>query len=222
MLLDRAFRVTFRNFSTLFLLVATLILIPNLIYGWVFRTTFTLHDLHPFIEELRFGRQQSNIGSKDLDTWRTIGYLVTGLQVVIVMLLTGATNRVVAVDEEGGVPTVTGALRHPHASGLGLRWNLGEAATVLGGLAVGVVVAFLAARIGSMAVEPLPDEVNFAAFAAVTAASWGLGAPFFLSSVVAAGRSAAARADPLKPGQPPSDSSEAVEVSSTGLPPGAG
>lgn len=200
MLLDKALRATFRNFSTLFLLAATIIVSAHLIYGFVFRDVLELTELHPNIEELRAGRQVNGVGRADLESAEQGAWIVAGIELVALPLLIGSANRVIRRSERGEIPTVIDALAHPRDSRARLSWRMNgtEIATVGAGTAIAAASWYLAERLGLLMAEPLPDRLNFLAFELARGAALALGATFLVGSVataaaVAAGRRAALR-----------------------------
>lgn len=191
MLLDRALRLAFRNFSTLFLLVAVFTITSNLIYGFVFRDVFRVHELHPFIAELRPGRQVLGVGQDHLEQAREAHWVLVGIEIALLPLLVLCARRILVVDESGGVPTVVDSLLHPLAGGHGaMSWRLGwgGVGAVIAGLGIAIAVAWLFDRAGMLLIEPLPDGTNFVAMPTVRGVALALGAPFLLCTAVVAGR----------------------------------
>ena len=185
MLLDRAFRFVFRNFSTLFLLVAAVTVTTHLIYGFVYREVLEVTELHPFIEGLSPGRYVKGVGAKELEGARTAGLVLALIQVALLPLLIGATRRIFERDGAGAVPTVVDALTHvtvgPRlALGRPGRWGV----TALLGLLVGAAVWWLSQKAGLVLAEAVPNDLNFIAFGLVRGIALALGAPFFLAGIV--------------------------------------
>ena len=188
MLLDRALRTTFRNFSTLFLLAALVTVTAHLVYGIVFRDVLEVTELHPFIRGLQAGRQVNDVSADDLAASETARWVVLGVEVALLPLLIGGARRIVAREAEGGVPTVPDALTHlrDREARLSFKWGRAEIVTALAGLVLGAGVWYLAQRAGLLAAEPLPDHFNFLALELVRGVAHALGAPFLLGSVVVA------------------------------------
>lgn len=195
MLLDRALRTTFRNYSTLFLLAAFVTVTAHLVLGVVFRDVLEVTELHPYIRNLKPGGRVDNVGASDLATFETARWAVLGLEVVLLPLLVGGARRIVTRDREGGVPTVPDALTHlrdPDAR-LSFRWAGGEMATVVVGAILAAATWYLAERAGFLAAEPLPDRFNFLTFELARGVGLALGAPFLLGSIVTSGLEATRR-----------------------------
>lgn len=195
MLLDRALRTTFRNFSTLFLLAAIVAVTTHLVYGLVFRDVLEVTELHPFIADLKFGRQVNNVAARDLRSAAIGRWILVAVQVAFLPLLIVATRRIVTRDEHGEVPTVPDALLHPRdpRARLGFRWRGPEITTVGVGVVVAIAIFYLVERIGLLAAEPLPNGLNFLAFELVRGLAVSSAAPFLLGAVVTAALSAGER-----------------------------
>ena len=196
MLLDRSFRFVFRNFSTLFLVVAAVTVTAHLVYGLLYRKVLEVTEIHPFIEELGPGRYVKEVGAKDLEASRTAALVLAGIQLLLVPLLVGATRRVLAVDARGEVPTALDALRHPRGGPrLSFAPTTGRVGTWIGGALVAAAVWFLTERAGLVLAEPVPDGLNFVVLPVVRGAALALGAPFLLGAVAVAGVRERDRAD---------------------------
>ena len=191
MLTDRALRTTFRNYSTLFLLVALLTVTAKIVYGFVYRDVLELHD---FVRELKASRTVNGVTRQDLEAAERSALFITVVQVLLAPLLVGAARRIIARDEAGEVPTVPDGLAHPRrGGGLSFRWGTQELIAVILGLVLAAAVSFLALRVGLLIAEPLPDRWNFVTLGLVRGLAPALGAPFLLGTVAIAGRSAAGR-----------------------------
>jgi hypothetical protein len=180
MSLDRAFRATFRNFSTLFLLVASLTVPLHLAYSVAFRDVVAVGDLRSAIERFPPHRKVHGVGRKRLHESRVAFIGLSLLEVALIPVLVRATERVLEVDEQGGVPSVLDAYRHvvqPRP-----RQGIGFA-RVVAAVVVAITVAFLAERIGLLLTEPVPRTLDFLAAGLVRALSRAVGAPFALSAM---------------------------------------
>lgn len=181
MLLDRALRATFRNFWTLFLLVAAVTVTAHLVYGFVYRDVLELRELHLFIRFLSPSRQVRGVGAPDLEAAENAMWWVLAVELALLPVLVLAARRVLVQDESGSVPTVPDALRHLRERRGRLRLPTpGGVATLIAGAALAIAVWYLAQEIGLLVAEPLPDRLNFAAFGLVRGLALALGAPFFL------------------------------------------
>ena len=188
MLLDRALRAAFRNFWTLFLLVAVVTVTVHLVYGFFYRDVLELRELHLYIRFLSPSRQVRGVGAPDLEAAESAMWWVVAVELALLPVLVLATRRVLVQDEDGAVPTVPDALRHlrDRRGPLGFRLDLERLGTLLIGAALGFGVWYLAQQIGLLVVEPLPDRLNFAALGLVRGCALALGAPFLLAALVLA------------------------------------
>ena len=191
MLLDTALRRTLRNFSTLFLLVGVIGVAIHLVYGIVYRDVLAVEDLGVFISSLRPGVQVEGVSAADLAAARDNYLWVVVAQIAALPLCMAATHRVTAVDEQGGVPTVIDALTHPFGGGrfrMGLGFRGARAAAA--GALVAVAIWWLVERGAILAIEPLPDRLNFIGFALARALALALAVPFALAPLSVAARQA--------------------------------
>lgn len=188
MLLDRSLRTTFRNFSTLFLLVALVTVTAHLVYWIIFRDVLEVTELHPYIRELKPGRQVNDVSAADLRVSESARWIVLGVELLLLPLLVAGARRIMTRDQQGEVPTVPDALTHlrDRRARLNFRWGGREIGTGLAGLALAVATWYLAERTGLGAAEPLPDRFNFLTLELARGVALALGAPFFLGAVVTA------------------------------------
>ncbi len=188
-MLDESLRLTLRNFSTLFLLVATVVLPLHLLYGAAFSEVIGLQELAGEIEEAPVGA----VSSENVDRARIAFWALTALEVALIPLAARATRRVVEVDRGGGVPTVWDAWRKAFGDRAGARENgpgdRGRALAVA--ILIGLTAGFLVERIGSLFLPLVPPEVRFTAVALVDAAARGVGAPLLLVVLALSGRARA-------------------------------
>ncbi len=183
-------RSTFRNFFTLFLIVAVWTVPLHIVYSYVFRDVISVADLHPAIETFpEGGRRVHNVGVDDLkrSRWTAIGLAV--LELVLLPLWVRAARDVVggglpstsADVEPHAVPTVVGAYRsvsitrpaRPRSSSEMLRWAVGAGLFAL-------VVGLLVRRAGLLLVAPLPDENSFAWVGLVEGAARAVAGALFI------------------------------------------
>jgi hypothetical protein len=183
-MLDRAFRKTFRSFSTLFLVVAVVAIPLHLVYGFVFQDVIATRDIHEQISEFPNYRQARNVGPKDLTTARFAYWALSALELALVPLAVRATKRVIDVEDRGGVATAPDAWHH--ALDRGDRGRFDPATLPALGVAVIVafVLGFLIERTGMMLVDALSDDVAWAAAAVVQGVARAVAAPFALSAFV--------------------------------------
>lgn len=194
MLPDQALRTTFRNYSTLFLLVALITVTTHLVYGLIFRDVLEIDELHRFVRGLQGGRTVNGVSSSDLERAEAWRWAVQAVQLLSLPLLVGAARRVIDRDEKGEVPTVLDAIKHPRSGEkLSFGFGGGEITTLVLGTALAVAIWWLALRIGLLIAEPLPDPWNFISLPLAAGVAEALGIPFFLGALVTAGRAARRR-----------------------------
>jgi len=193
MLADRALRAAFSNFSTLFLLAATIALPLHLTHGYLFREVYEVRDLHPVIEQFPKGRRIAGVSPRRLQRSRSAATIVLVAELALLPLLAGAALLVVRTHQEGGVPS---ALR----SWRGVRdlLRLGAAGSkpgvVVMGAAVALSVGWLARTTGLILAEPVPNSWAWLAISGVEALARAAAAPFLVAAIaVAALHNAASR-----------------------------
>lgn len=159
----------------------------HLVYGIVYRDVLAVEDLGVFINSLKPGIQVQGVSAADLTAARDNYLWVVVAQIAVLPICTAATHRVMAVDEQGGVPTVIDALTRPLGGG---RFRLGPGArgagVVIAGALVAAAVWWLVERGAMLAVEPLPDRLNFFGFALARTLALALAVPFALGPLSAA------------------------------------
>jgi hypothetical protein len=186
-LLDRALRVAFRNFATLFFIVAVVTVPLQAVYSYVFRDVIAVEDLHAEIREFTGDRQVRGVGPNELDDARLFGWIVIGIEIVLIPLLVRAAGRALETDEAGQTPTVSDAWSHAwRGPGLRRRPSPGVGGAFLGGLAVGAVVLVGVEASGRLLIENVADDYAWAAAAILHGSARAAGAPFFLASLVIA------------------------------------
>lgn len=191
MLVDRVFRLTFRNFSTLFLLVATVSFPLHLGYGIAFWDVVEVRELHDEIEDFPPQVAVKGVGPDDLRVARGALAGVVAVELALILLLTRAAARTIDVDEAGGVPTVLDGwsrIRSPagRPTGSGI-------AIFLIALAFSVGAGILAYRLLASITDFLSGDAFVLAGQLGLAAAIALGAPFALVGWVVGARSAKAK-----------------------------
>jgi hypothetical protein len=179
-MLDRAWRATFRNFSTLFLVVAVVTIPLHLTLSYLFRDAIAVGELHPQIAELPRRLQVHGVSAKVLDRFHLWTLGVVALEVVLIPLFARASARVVEVDAAGRLPSATDAWMHAARTAGGAAHALAHLVNLAMGVAVAVATGWLWRAIGLTLAAPLPDEIVWAAVGAVEGAAWGVGLPFLL------------------------------------------
>lgn len=183
-MLDRSWRVLFRNFSTFFLVVGVITIPLHLVHAFVFRDVIAVAELHSEIKELPANLKVRGVGAEDLDRARFAGWAVTALEIALLPLLLGATRRVVEVDEDGGVPEVIDAYRHAARRSTSHRPPPGAVKTLAPAAVVALALGALATVAGGYLIEPLGDTFAWVGAGLVDGGARALGAGFFLVPVV--------------------------------------
>lgn len=185
MLADRALRAAFSNFSTLFLLAATIALPLQLTHGYLFQEVYEVRDLHPVIEAFPKGRRIARVSPRRLQRSRNVATVVLVAELALLPLLAGAALRVVRTHEEGGVPTALGSWRGvrdiPRL--LAARSKPG---VVVVGAAVALAVGWLAQTTGLILAEPVPDSWAWLAISGVEGLARAAAAPFLVAALAVA------------------------------------
>jgi len=184
MSLDDAWRATFRNYSTFFLVVFVVLMPLHLIYGWVFHDVLAVRELHPAIAEFPSTRQVRGVGQADVDRAGLWFWILAVVEVALLPLMAKACRAVLDQEERGEMTTVTAAWPAVR----GQRWlstYRPPAATIAGALGVAAVVAVLAEVALGVAADFTPDGLDFAALAVASAVGRSAGLPFLLVALVA-------------------------------------
>ncbi len=185
MLFDRALRATFRNFSTLFLVVFLVLAPIHLVYGLVFQDVLALQELHPAIAEFPRNRQVRGIGIDDVARARIWFWIVVGIDLALVPLFTRVCGRVLASDAGGQVPTAVGAWRSIRSPGPDLDVRGGSFLGTIGaGLLLALAVAGLTEALLLVLADLLPDALAFGAIALAQAVGKSAGIPFLAVSLL--------------------------------------
>jgi hypothetical protein len=179
-MLDQTFRIVWRNFSTLFLIVAVVAVPLHIGYSLIHRRAIGVSELHDLIRNFPTEtRQVHGVGRPQLDAAERDARVVLVVELVLLPFAAGAARRVAAVDEAGGVPTVVGAWTHCVAAWLRPAPPTGPGAVVVG-VAVAAGVFVLARSIGLLVAEPAPEAWAFVLVGAAEALARAFAAPFAL------------------------------------------
>jgi hypothetical protein len=184
-MLERAFTAAFRNFSTLFLMVALFTVPLHVGYSFLFRDVIEVREIHSSIEGFPSYRQVKNVGPDELRTAR-LTYL--GLSVLelalLVPLLARATARVLEVDAAGGVPTIPRAFRASLRRGSSASRGLfGALPSILIAAVLAFAIGWLFERAALLLVETVPDERAWPLVGGIQGCSRALAAPFVLAAI---------------------------------------
>jgi hypothetical protein len=181
MLVDRAFRFAFRNYSTLWLIAATVVFPLHLAHGYVFRDVIAVSELHAAIELFPESRQVARVSAAELEEARRWYAALTAVEIALIPALAGAAIRVLQEDVHGHVP---GALRswagavRPH-----LRAQFARPGPLVAALVISVAIGWLAEASGRLLVEPVPEGQLWVGGAVVAATARSIAAPFLLATL---------------------------------------
>jgi hypothetical protein len=148
-MVERAFARTFRNLSTIVMIVAVVVLPVHLVYAYTFRNVIATSDFHDQIEAMPNFRQVRSVGPPQLDHARLTFWLITAAELALVPLAVRATRRAFIVDDEGGVPTVTDAWGLALKRQQGRSFRPGWVVPALVGIGAAAGAGVLIAGIGS-------------------------------------------------------------------------
>jgi hypothetical protein len=192
-MLESALQATFRNFSTLFLIVAVVVFPLHLAYGLTFRDEIAVRELHPEIAELPSDRRVRGVGPAEIDRARLAGYAVWLVEIALIPLFVRAARRALDTTERGDMATVADAWRG--ALGRAPRqWLPGGPAAVAGGVGMAVLVLLMVEVSGLLLTDMLPDGPRFAGVVVVDTLARSAALPFVLTPLAVGRAPRAARA----------------------------
>lgn len=199
-MLERAFTTAFRNFSTLFLMVALFTVPLHVGYSYWFREVIEVREIHSSIEGFPSYRQVKNVGPDQLRTARLAYLGLSLLELALLLpLLVRATARVIEVDAAAGVPTIPNALRAGLRRARGtFRGLIGALPSVLIAAVLALAIGWLFERVALLVVEAVPDEHAWPLVGAIQGCSRALAAPFVMVAI-AAGLASAKEVPPDRP-----------------------
>jgi hypothetical protein len=179
MLVDAAFRSTFREFSTLFLLVAVMTVPMHVAHSYVFRDVLAVRDLHPDIRDFPEGRRVRDVGVADLHRSQQAWLALTLLEIALIPVVVRAARPVVRGELQPA--TVLGAYRRVARRRPRGKERPRQLAWTLVGLAVAalLVTALLRAS-GLVVVAALPDDHAFPWIGLVEGTARALGGALFV------------------------------------------
>jgi hypothetical protein len=190
--LDNAFRLAARNFSTLFLFVAAIALPLHFAHSAAFRNVIEVAELHQQIEGFSQDERVRGVGPADLTRYRAFGLALAAIQLALLPAFVRGTERVIRIDADGGLPTTVEAFRgawgrSPPEDGARRRPHV---PTVLAAAAFALLLGWILRRAGLLVVSVLSPPVAFVGVGAVEALARAAAAPWFL---VAASRKTTAQ-----------------------------
>lgn len=175
--LERTVTATFRNFSTLFLVVFALILPLHLIYGWMFQDVLAVRELHGAIAEFPASRQVRGVGQADITNARLWFWIVIALEIALLPVIVRASRAVLDQDRRGEVTSVRAALaaiRERREDDEGRP----SPRAWLPALTVALLVGAVAEITLRSAADFVPDTFAFVALALASAVARSCGIPF--------------------------------------------
>lgn len=176
--MDHALKTTFRNYATLFFVVAALTVPVHVLHSFVYRDVVAVREIHEAVEELEPGQQVRRVSSDDLDRYRMTGWLIAAVEVALIPVLAGAVRMVLAARDAISVPA---AWSHAVA---GWRADLPRLAHPIGAIAGGAVVALtvgvMLRATGLLLSEPVGEAVSFGPVGLTEGIARAAAAPFLL------------------------------------------
>lgn len=148
-MIERALARTFRNFSTILVIVAVVVIPIHLVYAFTFRNVIATSDFHAAIEAMPDYRQVRSVGPPQLDHARLVFWIITAAELALVPLAVRATRRAFIVDDAGGVPTATDAWSRALQRQEGRKFRPGWVVPALVGVGAAAATGLLLAGIGS-------------------------------------------------------------------------
>lgn len=199
-MLDRCLRLTFRDFSTYFLIVAAVVLPLEFAYGAVFSDVIAVRELQPEIERLPEGARLLDVTRERLTLARRARAALNVVQLLLLPWMAGATRRALEAADRGRVPTLPRSFGRPGLSPLrgrdATRARLRHFGTLLATFAVAAGVGLLVRYLGELVIEPSQGPGSWALVAAAETAARAAGAPFFLVAWAETGRVEEGEAEP--------------------------
>ena len=175
--LDRTLSTTFREFSTLFLVVFVVILPLHLVYGWLFQDVLAVRELHPAIADFPTSRQVRGVGQADVTNARVWFWIVIALEIALLPLIVKVCRSVLDQARRGEVTSVRTAL-----AAIRQRRDVAVSRPDPGTWLPALVIALLIAAVAEVTLRNIadfvPDDVAFVALALATAAARSCGIPF--------------------------------------------
>lgn len=185
MLLDDALRGTLRNFSTVFLVIFGVIGPLHFLYGLMFHDVLELRELHAAISEFPAGRQVRGVGRDALSRAQIWFWVLAVIELLLLPLFVRVAAHVIALDEEGEVPTAVKAWgRFRNRAAPTQRSGGGRAATISVSVLVGLAVGFLTHASLLVIADLLPSSAAFAIIALARSVGLSAGAAFVVVALV--------------------------------------
>lgn len=188
-MLDRSLRLTFRDLSTYFLMVAAVILPLEVVYAAFFSDVIAVRAVHGEIARLPGGGAILDVTGDRLMVARLARWGLNLVELGLLPWLVGATRRVLEVTDRGGTATVARALtaRGRPAPARAGAWRARMpllVTTAAISLAIGLLVRYL----GDLVTDPVQGPGAWALVALVETVARAAGAPLFLVAAAESGR----------------------------------
>jgi hypothetical protein len=177
---DLALRATFRNFATLFLIVAAVTVPLHVVHAFLYRDVEAVRDIRDEIAELEPDDPVREVTSNDLDAYRTTSLWIVAAEIALVPLLAGAARDVLSADSRSELPGVGSAWAHSLSAWRTSTDSEVSFSAVAVGLGMAAAVASMAGQITAFLAEPIPPDVAFGPLGLGRGVAYALGAPFFL------------------------------------------
>jgi hypothetical protein len=185
--LDDVLRSTFRNYATLFFVVAVLTVPVHVVHSFVYRDVVAVRQIHDAVEEFTPGQQVRRVSADDLADYRNSGLLIAAIEIALLPVLVGAARSVLSAHSDASViESWTGAVAGWKAP---LPRPAHPLVTLVVGAALAVAIGFLIRTTGYLLSEPVPEAVSFGPIGLTEGVARAAGAPFLLVPLaVATGR----------------------------------
>jgi hypothetical protein len=178
---DRVLAITWRNFATLFFIVALVVVPLHVARTYVHRKTIVARELEPDIQNFVEGREVRGVGPEDLDSARRSLLIVTVVEIALIPLAAGAFRRSIQVDRNGGLPKVTDSwLRALGTWRRATGWPAPPAPVIIFGVVLAALLLWLTERIGFLLAEPIPNYLAWAPLGVTEGVARALSSIFFL------------------------------------------
>ena len=179
-MIERAFARTFRNYSTLFLLVAVVVFPLHLVYGFVFRNVIATSDFHEAIQAGPRYRQVRSVGPPQIDHARLVFWVVAAAEAALLPFAIKAATRVFDEDDRGEIPTVPDAWSH--ALDRASPRPSSDLPTLVAGTIAALAVGVLVHAIGARLTELVSEDWRWTTVGVSRAVTLAAAAPFFLGA----------------------------------------
>lgn len=193
LMLDRSLRLTFRDFSTYFFIVAAVVLPAELAYGAVFSDVIDVRELHREIERLPEGTALLGVTADRLAVARWSRWALNLVELGLLPWMAVAARRVLDASDRGRVPTAARALVPGRGSGERRgrfpRIRHGRNALLPTTAAISLAIGLLVRYLGELVTDPFQGPGSWALVAVVETVARSTGAPFLLAAAAELARS---------------------------------